>query len=373
MDIARPSAPSTADARPVPARRWRLAAGSRAPRPPRAREAAGRSPDDRRRGLEVDRGRNRLPLRPHRRPAAAAGDRADPHRRGAGDLRRAPDRVWRDRGAVDRRRHRRTWRPPRPHRRQPGPRQLARHPGRGPPVPVAAAAGPRSAADCASAAGIAGGCLSLVGDLAVNRRHARRSVSAEPRDYGPARSRRAALPPALLLPCGRGLADRHLAGADRVGARPRRQAHRRPPSLARPGEIRQGAGRHAAQGDGRPPRERRPLRHGARCDGGWRRDREDAVAPAGHARFADGRRTLGQSPRRPGSAFDAAPALRRPRRRPGRPARDGAVDRTGRGDRDRGADAVAGPGRLQRGSAQAQTRHAPRCDRSSWNGSSRKG
>ena len=42
-----------------------------AARRPGRREAEGRGGDDRRRGLEVDRGRDRLPLRPHPRPARA--------------------------------------------------------------------------------------------------------------------------------------------------------------------------------------------------------------------------------------------------------------------------------------------------------------
>ena len=42
-----------------------------AARSSRHREAEGRGRDDRGRGLEVDRGRRRLPLRPHQRPARA--------------------------------------------------------------------------------------------------------------------------------------------------------------------------------------------------------------------------------------------------------------------------------------------------------------
>ena len=56
-------------ARSVRARRWRLAAGCRIARPSRHREAEGRGRDDRRGRLEVDLGRRRFPLRPHRRLA----------------------------------------------------------------------------------------------------------------------------------------------------------------------------------------------------------------------------------------------------------------------------------------------------------------
>ena len=56
-------------ARPVRAGRWRLAAGPGAARPPGRREAPGRGRDASRRGLEMDRSRARVPLRPHHRPA----------------------------------------------------------------------------------------------------------------------------------------------------------------------------------------------------------------------------------------------------------------------------------------------------------------
>ena len=157
----------------------------------------------------------------------------------------------------------------------------------------------------------------------------------------------AALPPALLLPARRGRADRDLAGDDRPRHRSRRPDHRRAPHLARSRRLRpaarQGADRHAATRDGRPSRQRRPLRCGERRARGRRRHRDHAVAALRAADLADGRGAFGQPPRRHAAPADAAPALHRPRRRCGRRRGGDGSDRTCRGGRHRG-DRTGRPG-----------------------------
>ena len=103
-------------------------------------------------------------------------------------------------------------------------------------------------------------------------------------------------------------AHAHPARADRRHHQLRRSSHRRPADFpvshrARPGRGRQGARRRSAPLDGQPSRQRHPARLRCRLarrgHGRRRRPRDDAFAQDSDARNADGRRHLGQSPRRP--------------------------------------------------------------------------
>ena len=180
-------------------------------------------------------------------------------------------------------------------------------------------------------------------------RHNRRSVFAQTRYYCFARNRSLTFPSALLLSARSILADRDLAGDDRSRHRSRRPDHRRPSHLARPGSgQRQGADRHAAPRDGPSPRQRRPLRHGARCDGRRRRHRDHAVASLRHADHADGGSTLGRAPRRHPVPTDATSAVCRPRQRSRRGWRDGRTVRPRTNGLDRCDRVVAAWRRLQR-------------------------
>ena len=207
-------------------------------------------------------------------------------------------------------------------------------------VPQPAASRPRAddpARDLSGASRVARICTPSLRHVAADFGHNRRSVSAPTRHYGFARKRRSALPSALLLSPRCRRTDRDLAGTDRRRHRSRRQDHRRAPHLARPVRPRQGADRHAAAGNGPSSRTWGPVRRGERRDGGRRRHRDHAVAAQHHAKPADGRGALRQSPRRHPVPGSTAPSLRRTRFRSGR--RRGVFDaeRPGGSGRDRGA------------------------------------
>ena len=83
-----------------------------------------------------------------------------------------------------------------------------------------------------------------------------------------------------------------------------------------PTGSRQGPGSDAATRDGRPARARRPVRPGRRHHDRRRRHRNDALASPDHARYADGRSSIGRAPGgTPAPADPAAPLYRARQRR----------------------------------------------------------
>ena len=234
-----------------------------------------------------------------------------------GDVRNTPGRSMfvRLRGVaegagrqMDRRRDRRARRLARRHPRKLRPSRFPRCRRRGATLPEPASLGSGAIAEsctCSGADGIAGGGTAAVRHVAADRTDRRGNVFAQSRHYGFARRRRAALSSALLLSPRRGRADRDLAGDDRPRHRSRRPDHRRTSDLARLRQAWQGADRHAATRDGRPARQRGPLRCGERRARGRRRHRDHAVAALRAADLADGRGAFGQSPRRHTAPADA--------------------------------------------------------------------
>ena len=100
------------------------------------------------------------------------------------------------------------------------------------------------------------------------------------------------------------------------------------------------------------------VRFGTVCDvmAAGRGHRDGAVVAKPLPLSATGSRTLGRTPRLPPAPCGTAPALHRPRQRPGRALGGGQADGPHAGGRDRGAGAGAHPGRLERRSAAARTR-----------------
>ena len=137
-------------------------------------------------------------------------------------------------GQMDRRRHRRTWRPSRHHPGIARPHRLRRRYSRGAHLPQPAASRTRAGITPrtgASAIGVArGGTPSHRHDATDHRDH-RADLSAQTRHCAFARNRKPALPPPLLLQARR-WPDRDLARHDRRRHRPRWQDHRRAPHLA---------------------------------------------------------------------------------------------------------------------------------------------
>ncbi len=112
----------------------------------------------------------------------------------------------------------------------------------------------------ASADRIAGGGTPALRHVANDPGHGRGNVLTPTRHHGFARNRIAALPSPMLLQAGRAQSDRELAGNDRIRHRSWRPHHWRASYLACTRRQRQGAGRYAQAGDGRPPWPRSPVR-----------------------------------------------------------------------------------------------------------------
>ena len=208
-------------------------------------------------------------------------------------------------GEVDRRRHRRARRPPRPRAPPLARADASRGARRGPrlPRPAGCAGRGRGRGRCLRRDG---GRAPSLGALPRHRRHPRGSAISTPGGSRAAASRLLALPPRASL--SRRLVRAAPPGAGRRRDRRRRRRHRRAAHLARPPLARQGGRRVAQEGARahlrprgalRPPRRRRfaPRRRGHR-DGALARHRGAGGRRRGRAHRREPRRVRASSRRR---------------------------------------------------------------------------
>ncbi len=259
---------------------------------------------------------------------------------------KGPDIRQGRRRQMDRRRHRRTWRPARPHRHEPGARSPSRRARRGASASSACHGRSRRRTardgshqrrpDPRNPHGVCSRCRSRFRAQSRKRICADAALRLCTEPEPP-------LPPALLLSARCRRADRDLAGDDRRRHRSRRQDHRRASHLARSRRAR--TRRRSTRRDGRwAICSGNAVRFGvaARCHGGRRRHRDHAVAAMRHADHADGRRR--SRPHHLAAILFPATLRRLYIARdddPAGDARDGDLDRPGAGGRDRGDHAVA--------------------------------